>query len=95
MAIFSVDKVMSGLVASLGLSPDEIRRFVNEIWTEFRTQKAEREAFKAACRTTVPDIVARLERIEAMQGRLIALLEPPARKDLSHERNQFNGAGHG
>lgn len=67
-------RIIGGLVEKMGLTPEIIRDFVNEIWTEFRAQKADRLAFRAACQRVVPDITARLERIEARQDEIMARL---------------------
>jgi hypothetical protein len=64
VGILDPERMFRSLVGAMGLQPEQIIGFVNEVITELRTIRAEREAFKAACRATVPDIVARLERLE-------------------------------
>jgi hypothetical protein len=66
MALFDPQKLFGSLVSAMGLTPADVVGFVNEVASEVRAIRAERVAFKAACQKTVPDILARLERIEAL-----------------------------
>lgn len=74
MALFNPEKIIATLVAGLGLTPGEVRQFVSDIWNEFQTQRAERIAFKAACQKVVPDVVARLERLEQRQREIYDMI---------------------
>lgn len=64
MALFDAEKIFRNLVAAMGVTPEQITSLIVEVVTEVRTIRAEREAFKAASAKVVPDVLARLERIE-------------------------------
>jgi len=101
MALFDAEKIFRNLVAAMGVTPEQITSLIVEVVTEVRTIRAEREAFKAASARTVPDVLARMERIEKtvwemhqiITGVPRPLLETENHAGNEHDRDHVNGSG--
>jgi hypothetical protein len=96
--MFGIDpeKIMAGLMKSMGVSPDDFVRFITDIQTELREMRADRLAFKPASIRVVQDMTMRMDRIEALlvniQHRLPPL-EKPYTNGEEHERSSDIGHG--
>jgi len=105
MALFDAEKIFRNLVAAMGVTPEQITSLIVEVVTEVRTIRAEREAFKAASAKVVPDVLARLTRLEDTCERLDDMLhaircvvdpsytKEPDHAGNEHDRDHVNGSG--
>ena len=65
MALFSPESLVRSLVSAMGLTPEQVQAFVNDLVGELREIRADRLAFKPASARAYQDVVQRLDRIEA------------------------------
>jgi hypothetical protein len=99
--MFGIDpeKIMAGLMKSMGVSPEDFVRFITDIQTELREMRADRLAFKPASIRVVQDMTARMDRIEAKQQCIFDLCQaigrayitdPVLLEELNRERKNAN-----
>ena len=84
--MFGIDpeKILSGLMKSMGISSEDFVRFLTEIQTELREMRADRLAFKPASIRVAQDITSRLDRLESKMNRLLFLLDA----EVPHDENE-------
>lgn len=94
MALFDAEKIFRNLVSAMGVTPEQITSLIVEVVTEVRTIRAERESFKRASGQIVPDVLARLERIEKVVWELHQSLTGVPRPLQESETDERNDRDH-
>lgn len=89
----TAERLLGTLVSSMGFTPQQIQGFVGEIVGKFRLWDAEREAFKKASGQVVPDVLARLERIEKMLSDLHVEISPNKQGAINGRRHDDTDGG--
>jgi hypothetical protein len=103
MSWIDPEKIMTGLMKSMGVSPADFVGFIQTAQREFAEMRADRLAFKPASIKAFTEVQQRLERIEAKQQCLFDLIvpvlrasitEPDAIEILERYDHERNNAGH-
>lgn len=103
---FKPDALFRGLVSAMGLTPEQILSLYQVFEREIATFGPEKAAFKAGAARVVAETFARLDRIEAKQDEILALLRAPtipagglltgeASHEFDHQRHGNTGTGGG
>ena len=79
MSWIDPEKIMTGLMKSMGVSPEDFIGFITMAQREFAEMRADRLAFKPASVKAYTEMVQRLERIETRQQCLFDLMIPVLR----------------
>jgi hypothetical protein len=87
------EKMMSGIMRSMGVGPEDFVNFIRSVSTEIQEMRADRLAFKPASIKAYQELTARMERMETKLDRVLARVEPqPFGLELSdNERRDLNG----
>ena len=75
MSWIDPEKIMTGLMKSMGVSPQDFVNFLQTTQREFAEMRADRLAFKPASIRVVTEMNARMDRIEAKLDKVLALCE--------------------
>ena len=94
MSWIDPEKIMTGLMKSMGVSPQDFVNFLQMTQREFAEMRADRLAFKPASIRAYQDLTARMDRIEAKQDRILQILDPPELTDLSTTITEFPNGRH-
>jgi hypothetical protein len=87
------EKILAGLMKSMGVSVEEFTGFINTVLTEMRELRADRLAFRPASVKAYKDITERLsvisDQLSVISDRLTAIeaLNPRPNTETTHERN--------
>ena len=104
MSWIDPEKIMTGLMKSMGVAPQDFIGFITMAQREFAEMRADRLAFKPASVKAYQELTGRMERIEAKQQCLFDLMisvmrasitEPDAIAILErydNERDNRNGS---
>jgi hypothetical protein len=95
MALFDINKLGASLMASMGVSPDQVRAFVVTVLQEVADMKADRLAFKPASQRAYRDVVERLERMERNQATLMRHFGLETEQRTETDGRSEHGGGHG
>jgi hypothetical protein len=97
MSWIDPEKIMTGLMKSMGVSPQDFVNFLQMTQREFAEMRADRLAFKPASVKAYQDVTARLERVEVRLEKILQILDPeltdlPATiKEFPNEQRDVNG----
>ena len=91
MALFNPEGLVRSLVSAMGLTPEQIQAFINELVAELRDMRADRLAFKPASARAYQDVVQRLDRIDAALDRVDAKINLML---MHHESDQLRAKLH-
>lgn len=97
MAWIDPEKIMTGLMKSMGVSPQDFVSFLQMTQREFAEMRADRLAFKPASVKAYKDITERMDLIEAKLDKVLALCEFNLLPNETHdgdpvnERDNLNG----
>lgn len=72
MSMFNPEKIFRGMMAGLGVSPEQVIAAINSIMAELAAIKQDREGFKIAAAAMVQRYDARLASIDAKLDRLLS-----------------------
>ena len=72
MSWIDPEKIMTGLMKSMGVSPQDFVGFIQTAQREFAEMRADRLAFKPASIRVVNEMNARMDRIEAKLNILLS-----------------------
>ena len=78
MALFDPATLLSGLVKSLGISPEAVATLAQDVAREIAQLRADRAGFAQSSTFVVADFRARLDRIEAKLDQVLSV-DPEAR----------------
>lgn len=76
MAWIDPEKIMTGLMKSMGVSPQDFVNFLQMTQREFAEMRADRLAFKPASVKAYKDVTERLERVEVRLEKILQILDP-------------------
>ena len=99
MSWIDPEKIMTGLMKSMGVSPQDFVSFIQTVQREINEMRADRLAFKPASIKAYQELTARLNTIEAkidviMLGLSMgAEFKKPLNGDDIHERSSDLGHG--
>ena len=95
MSWIDPEKIMTGLMKSMGVSPQDFVSFIQTVQREINEMRADRLAFKPASIKAYQELTTRMERIENKLERVLARVEPqPFGLELSdNEQRDINGHG--
>jgi hypothetical protein len=89
MSLFDPATLLSGLIKSLGISPDAVANLAQDVAREIAQLRADRVGFAQSSSFVVADFRARLDRIEAKLDALAGLSDvPPPVHTLTLEHTQ-------
>ena len=95
MSWIDPEKIMTGLMKSMGVSPQDFVGFIQTAQREFAEMRADRLAFKPASIRVVTEMNARMDRMETKLDRLLLILDQPDLTDLTTTLTEFpNGRHH-
>lgn len=87
------EKMFRSLLGGLGINAEDVVKGLNFIIGETRDIKTDREAYKAGVQRFVPDVLARMGRIEAALADIQSRL-PPRVIEAQAEPKTINGELH-
>ena len=89
MSWIDPEKIMTGLMKSMGVAPQDFVGFIQTAQREFAEMRADRLAFKPASIRVVTEMNARMDRMESKLDRLLLLSDHPPLTDLPSTTTEF------
>ena len=93
MSWIDPEKIMTGLMKSMGVAPQDFVGFIQTAQREFAEMRADRLAFKPASIRVVTEMNARMDRMEDKLDRMLRAIDPDL-SDLPETIKEFPPNGH-
>jgi hypothetical protein len=101
MSWIDPEKIMTGLMKSMGVSPQDFMNFIQSVQREIQEMRADRLAFKPASIKAYQELTARMDQIDAKLNLILTRLDsdrfraehPKLMEAIENERRDINGHG--